>query len=58
MNTRFDLPLDKTFSISDMIIVAASNLEKNSEYFHKKFFHECANKLYKCCNTKKLMFQK
>ena len=38
MKTRFDLPLDKTFSISDMIIVAASNLEKNSEYFHKIFY--------------------
>ena len=62
MKTRFesddDLPLDKTFSISDMIIVAASVLEKNSKYYPQNFLHECAYKLNKCCNTKILMFQK
>ena len=49
MKTRFesddDLPLDKTFSISDMIIVAASVLEKNGKYYPQFFAHECAYKL-------------
>ena len=62
MKTRFesddDLPLDKTFSISDMIIVAGSVLEKNSKYYPQNLLHEYAYKLNKCCNTKILMFQK
>ena len=62
MKTRFesddDLPLDKTFSISDMIIVAASVLEKNGKYYPQISLHECAYKLSECCNTKKLVSQK
>ena len=49
MKIRFesddDLPLVKTFSISDTIIVAASVLEKNGKYYLKTFLHECVNKL-------------
>ena len=40
-----DLPLGQTFSISDMIIVAASVLEKNGKYHPQMFLHECAYKL-------------
>ena len=40
-----DLHLGKTFSISDMIIVAASVPEKNGKYYPKIFLHECAFKL-------------
>ena len=32
-----DLPLGKIFSISDMIIVAASVLEKNGKYYPQCF---------------------
>ena len=35
-----DLPLGKTFSISDMMIVAASVLEKNGKYYQQIFLHE------------------
>ena len=49
MEIRFesddDLPLGKTFNIVDMIIVAASILEKNGKYYPQIFFHECAYKL-------------
>ena len=49
MKIRFesgdDLPLDKTFSISDMIIVAVSVFEKNGKYYPQIFLHECAYKL-------------
>ena len=49
MKIRFesddDLPLGKTFNIVDMIIVAASILEKNGKYYPQLFFHECAYKL-------------
>ena len=40
-----DLPLGKTFNILDMIIVAASVLEKNGKYYTKIFSHECTYKL-------------
>ena len=44
MKVRFesgdDLPLGKTFNISDMIIVAASVLEKNAKYYPQKNIHE------------------
>ena len=39
-----DLPLGKTFNILDMIIVAASVLEKKVNIIHK-FLHECVHKL-------------
>ena len=49
MRIRFesdvDLPLGKTFNISDMAIVTASVLEKNSKYYPQIFLHECAYKL-------------
>ena len=49
MKIRFesydDLSLDKAFSISDMIIAAASVLEKNDKYYLKIILHECAYKL-------------
>ena len=49
MKIRFesgdDLPLDKTFSISDMIIVVVSVLEKNGKYYPQTFLHEYAYKL-------------
>ena len=32
-----DLPLGKMFNIADMIIVAASVLEKNGKYYSKFF---------------------
>ena len=51
-----DLPLGKTFSISDMIIVAASVPEKNGKYFPQTFLHECAFKLQECYSSKKLCF--
>ena len=37
-----DLPLGKTFNIVDMIIVAASVLEKNGKYYPQIFLYECA----------------
>ena len=40
-----DLHLGKTFSISDMIIVAASFPEKNGKYYPQIFLQECAFKL-------------
>ena len=40
-----DLFLGKTFNILDMIIVAASVLEKNGKYYPQYFLHECAQKL-------------
>ena len=49
MKIRFqsddDLPLGKTFSISDMITVVASVLEKNCKYYPQISLHECAYKL-------------
>ena len=49
MKMRFesddDLLLGKTFSIFDMIIVAASILEKNGNCYPQIFIHECAFKL-------------
>ena len=49
MKIRFesddDLPLDKTFNVVDMIIVAASVLEKNGKFYPWIFLHECAYKL-------------
>ena len=43
-----DLPLGKTFSISDMIIVPASVLQKNGKYYPHIFLHDCAFKLSEC----------
>ena len=40
-----DLPLGKILSISDMIIAAASVLEKNGKYYTQFFLHECVYKL-------------
>ena len=40
-----DFPLDKTFSISNMIIAAVSVLGKNGKYYPQFFLHECAYKL-------------
>ena len=40
-----DFPLGKTFNILDMIVVAASVLEKNGIYCPKMFLHECVYKL-------------
>ena len=40
-----DLPLGKAFNILDMIIVAASVLQKNGIYYPQIFLHECACKL-------------
>ena len=49
MKMRFesddDLLLGKTFSIFDMIIVAASILEKYGKCYPQIFTHECAFKL-------------
>ena len=49
MKIRFesydDLSLDKAFSISDMIIAAASVLEKNGKYYLKIILDKCAYKL-------------
>ena len=46
MKIRFesddDLPLSKTFNILDMIILAASVLEKIGKFYQQIFFHECA----------------
>ena len=46
MKIRFEsddnLPLGKTFKILDMIIVAASVLEKKEVNIIHKFLHECA----------------
>ena len=53
-----DLPLGKTFSIPDMIIVPASVLQKNGKYYPHIFLHDCAFKLSECCNTKELVSQK
>ena len=39
-----DLPLSKTFIVLDMIIAAASVLEKNCKYHSWTFYHECAYK--------------
>ena len=40
-----DLPLSKTFNIPDMIIVAASAIEKHGKYYPQIFLHEYAYKL-------------
>ena len=40
-----DLPLGKTFNITDIIIVAASVLEKNGIYYPQIFLRECAYRL-------------
>ena len=40
-----DLNLHKAFNILDMIIAAASVLEKNGKYYPQTFLHECAYKL-------------
>ena len=40
-----DLPLGKTINISDMILVAASVLEKNGKYYPQIFLHKCEYKL-------------
>ena len=40
-----DLPLGKTINISDMILVAASVLEKNGKYYPQIFLHKCEDKL-------------
>ena len=53
-----DLNLCKTFNILDMIIAAASVLEKNGKYYPQTFLHECAYKLQEWYSSKKLMFQK
>ena len=49
MRTKFqsddDLPLDKTCSISDMIIVTVSVLKKSGKYLSQMFLLECAYKL-------------
>ena len=37
--------VSKTFNIVDMIVVAASGLEKNGSYYPQFFLHECAYKL-------------
>ena len=46
MKNRFelddDLTLDKAFNIVDMIIVAATVLEKNGKYYPQIFLHESA----------------
>ena len=41
-----DLPLGKTFNILDMIIVAASILQKNGKYY-PQFFYMNAHMTYK-----------
>ena len=40
-----NLPLGKTFSISDIIIVAASVLEKDCKFYPQIFLDECVYKL-------------
>ena len=40
-----NLPLGKTFSISDIIIVAASVLEKDGKFYPQIFLDECVYKL-------------
>ena len=40
-----DLLLGKTFNVLDMIIVAASVLEKNGKYYPQICLRECAYKL-------------
>ena len=48
MKIRFqsdgNLPLGKTFSISDMIIAAAFVFEKNGKFYPQMFLHECVYK--------------
>ena len=38
-------PCGKTFNNSDIIIIAASVLEKNGKYYPRNFLHECTYKL-------------
>ena len=38
-------PFGKTFNNSDIIIIAASVLEKNGKYYPRNFLHECTYKL-------------
>ena len=40
-----NLPLGKTFSISDIIIVAASVLEKDGKFYPQIFLDDCVYKL-------------
>ena len=40
-----NLPLGKTFSISDITIVAASVLEKDGKFYPQIFLDECVYKL-------------
>ena len=40
-----NLPLGKTFSISDIIIVAVSVLEKDGKFYPQIFLDECVYKL-------------
>ena len=40
-----NLPLGKTFSISDIIIVSASVLEKDGKFYPQIFLDECVYKL-------------
>ena len=40
-----DLSLGKAVNILDMIIIAASVLERNDKYYPQIFFHECGYKL-------------
>ena len=39
------LSLGKAVNILDMIVIAASVLERNDKYYSQIFFHECAYKL-------------
>ena len=62
MKIKFDsddyLPLDKPLKLRMLTIIVRSLFEEDAEFYPQVYLDRDLFGLWKCCSTKKLMFQK
>ena len=57
-NSNNDVPLNKPLKFHAIAIIIRSVFEEGSKLYLQVFLDDALHELLKCCNTKKLMFQK
>ena len=56
--TDDNLPLNKPLKLHLLTIIVRCIFEEDSKFYPQHYLDDCLYELYKCCSTKKMMFQK
>ena len=56
--TDDNLPLNKPLKLRLLTIIVRCIFEEDSKFYPQHYLDDCLYELYKCCSTKKMMFQK